>query len=230
MIYSYERSGHDFEVNRMRTHPEALYFHIALKALQDIEQETDEYQIARRVGTAIAFSALTLEAFINQQFGLHPETIEVIREERGMTLTSKWILLPWVLGSGKTFELGAEPFQKFSELVKLRNNIFHFKPTAEVDNSKPHKRFFSDIVKDIELGKSYFNVVEKMIRKLHVLTDCKTEIPAFLSGSEYLNTTRIWIDLNVPVEFAGSGDLDVDADVIRALPDTDTTPGGDQPD
>jgi hypothetical protein len=51
----------------MRPHPEALYFHIARRALDEIEQETDEFQLAQRVGTAIVFSALTLEAFINQQ-------------------------------------------------------------------------------------------------------------------------------------------------------------------
>jgi hypothetical protein len=84
-------------------HPEALYFHIARRALaeieqlQDIEQETRKVQIAIHVGTAIVFSALTLEAFINQQFALHPETIEVIKEEKGMPLTSKWMLLPWLL-------------------------------------------------------------------------------------------------------------------------------------
>ena len=140
-------------------------------------------------------------------------------------------MLPLLLGGVKTFERGREPFQKFSELMALRNNtIFHFNPTNPVDNSKPHKRFFSDLVTDIELGKSYFNVVEKMIRKLHELTDCKTEIPQFLDGIEYLTTKRIWIDLAVPIEFAGSGALNVDAEVMRALPGTDTTPKGDQTD
>lgn len=73
----------------MKPHPEALYFHIALKALAEIEQETDEFQIAMRVGTAIVFSALTLEAFINQQFALHPEPTEVIKDEKGMTPGAK---------------------------------------------------------------------------------------------------------------------------------------------
>jgi hypothetical protein len=130
----------------------------------------------------------------------------------------------------KSFERGREPFQTFSDLVALRNNIFHFKPPADADNSKPHKQSFSSVVTNPELGKSYFDVVEKMIRKLHELTDGKTEIPQFLDGIEYLTTKRIWIDLDVPLSFEGSGGLDVDANVIRALPDTDTTPKGDQPD
>jgi hypothetical protein len=221
------QAGDDFEVNRMRPHPEALYFHIARRALDGIEQETDEFQLAQRVGTAIVFSALTLEAFINQQFGQHPETIEVIKEERGISLPSKWILLPWLLGGGKTFARGAEPFQKFSELVRFRNTIFHFNPTGAVDNSKPHKQFFSSLMKDVELGKSYFNVVEKMIRKLHELTDGKTEIPGFLGGNEYLTT--IWVDIAAPIEFTGSGTLVTDGTVMRAQPDTDTTDLADSP-
>jgi hypothetical protein len=32
----------------MRPHPEALYFHIARRALDEIEQETDEFQLAQR--------------------------------------------------------------------------------------------------------------------------------------------------------------------------------------
>ena len=184
----------------MRPHPEALYFHIARKALDQIENETDEFQRAQRVGTAIVFSALTLEAFINQQFGLNSESRKVIKEEKGVSLKAKWLLLPLLLGGKKTFEPGAEPFQKFSELVALRNTIFHFNPTEFVDvtASKPQKRFFSDLVKDTELAKAYFNVVENMIRKLHELSDSKTELPKFLAGDEYLTT--IWLDIKAPIE------------------------------
>jgi hypothetical protein len=66
-------------------------------------------------------------------------------------------------------------------------------------------------MKDVELGKSYFNVVEKMIRKLHELTDGKTEIPGFLGGNEYLTT--IWVDIAAPIEFTGSGTLESDSNL-----------------
>jgi hypothetical protein len=42
----------------------------------------------------------------------------------------------------------------------------------------------------------------KMIRKLHELTGGKTEVPAFLDGSEYLTT--IWRDFGISVEFGAS--------------------------
>jgi hypothetical protein len=104
----------------MRAHPEALYFHIARRVLDDIEHEKDEFQLAQRVGTAIVFSALTLEAFINQEFGLHQETRKIIEVEKGLTLKAKWLILPLLLQCSPTFMIGEMPFQKFSELVMVR--------------------------------------------------------------------------------------------------------------
>lgn len=132
---------------RMRAHPEALYFHIARRALNNIDQETDEFQVAQRVGISIVFSAITVESFINQEFGLHSETPKIIKEENCLTLKAKWLLLPLLLHCDTTFETGAMPFQKFSELVTLRNTIFHFNPTEPFDpQSKSPSRKFSLIL------------------------------------------------------------------------------------
>ena len=63
--------------------------------------------------------------------------------------------------------------------MTVRNAIFHFNPTnfdpnkAFASQNKPRDRFFSDLVKDIELAKSYFGMVEKMISKLHELTGAR---------------------------------------------------------
>jgi hypothetical protein len=86
------------------------------------------------------------------------------------------------------------PFQKFSELVTLRNTIFHFNPAEHSFDSHPKipsRRFFSELVKDIDLARSYFDVVEKMITKLHELTGGKTELPAFLGGDQYLTSLSV---------------------------------------
>jgi hypothetical protein len=184
----------------MRAHPEALYFHIARRVLDGIEDEKEEFQLAQRVGTAIVFSALTLEAFINQEFGLHPEIQKITKEEKGITLKAKWLLLPLLLHGNKTFETGEMPFQKFSELVTVRNAIFHFNPTDTFDPhpKRPSQMFFSDLIKNVDLAKSYFDVVEAMIKKLHELTGGKTELPYFLSGSEYI--TSFWTDITSPLD------------------------------
>jgi hypothetical protein len=129
-VYLFLKSYLNGNARHMRAHPEALYFHIARRVLDGIDDEGDEFQLGQRVGTAIVFSALTLEAFINQEFGLHSETQKIIREEKGISLKAKWLLLPLLLRSDKTFDTGGPPFQKFNELVTLRNSIFHFNPTT----------------------------------------------------------------------------------------------------
>jgi hypothetical protein len=188
----------------MRAHPEALYFHIARRVLDGIEHEKEEFQLAQRVCTAIVFSALTLEAFINQEFGLHPETQKVIKEEKGISLKAKWLMFPLLLHGDKTFETGEMPFQKFSELVAIRNAIFHFNPTETFDSNprNPRQLFFSELVKRVDLAESYFRIVEAMITKLHELTAGKTELPNFLSGSEYL--TSIWSDIWAGLDAVGA--------------------------
>ena len=128
----------------MRAHPKLCIFHIARRVVDGIENEKDEFQLSQRVATAIVFSALTLEAFINQEFGLHPETHKIIKEEKGITVQAKWLMLPLLLQAGKTFETGEMPFQKFSQLVTIRNAIFHFNPTKGFDlqPKRSSERFF----------------------------------------------------------------------------------------
>lgn len=120
-------------------------------------------------------------------------------EDEKFSLTTKWLMLPLLLGGKTTFDKGKPPFQKFSELTKLRDDLVHFKTHKKIDltDHKSSKQFFSYLVKDFGLARSYFDVVEGMVRKLHELTDHKTEIPAFLNGTEYLTT--IWADFHMSI-------------------------------
>jgi hypothetical protein len=147
----------------VRSHPEASYFHVARNALDSIENETNEFRLAQRIATAIVFSALTLEAFINQQFGLHAETRKFLENEKTISLETKWLLLPLLLQSTKTFDPGKAPFQNFHKLVAIRNSMVHFNPSGTVDwtNRRPNQRFFPDRVKDIKLAMLCFQVVEE---------------------------------------------------------------------
>jgi hypothetical protein len=194
-------------MSQVRAHPEALYFHIARRAIDGIEQEKDEFVLAQRVATVIVFSALTLEAFINQEFALHPETKKLIDDEKGITLPAKWLLLPLLLQSSKTFDRGGAPFQQFAKLVKIRNAIVHFEPGRAFQrnpNPDPAKMFFGDLVKNVSLAQSCFRVIDEMIRKLHELTAGKTEMPKFLSGNEYL--LSISVEHTVAIELLGAED------------------------
>jgi hypothetical protein len=130
-------------------HPEALYYHTAGDALDAAKAESDPFRKAELVSTCMVFSALCLEAYINQAFHNFTETRKVMEHSDRMPLESKWLMLPLLMGASKTFDTGGPPYQTFNELVKTRNNrLVHFKLRSETDTSeKPLKKtYFSELV------------------------------------------------------------------------------------
>src|SRR3990167_4401998 len=116
------------------TFPQAdsLYYHIAKNALEKAQKDTNNFEKAQSVVTAMVFSSLCLEAFINQEYETHTETKEIFEDVERLSLETKWLLLPRLLGTGRTFDTGAEPFQTFKELIKVRNQqLVHFKYDKE---------------------------------------------------------------------------------------------------
>jgi hypothetical protein len=88
---------------------------------------------------SIVFSVLTLEAFLNEmsemmRFPLpdKPKVVSVLAEflqdaERShASLESKFALANWIL-SRKKFDRGIQPYQDFFLLVRVRNDLVHFK-------------------------------------------------------------------------------------------------------
>jgi hypothetical protein len=181
-----------------RDHAEALYYHIAGDAIESAAKETDEFRLAEHVCTAIVFSALTLEAYINQEYATHTET-ETLDVER-MALREKWRSLPLRLGQPQTFNERASPYETFSELITLRNKVLvHFKPGSPPSSAKQQ---FSALVKDLDRAKRYRSCIGDLIRTLNKLTGGKTDVPAFLNGARYL--ARITVSIPGAVEFLAS--------------------------
>ena len=181
-------------------HPEALYFHTAGDVLDAAKVEADPFRKAELISTCVVFSALCLEAYINQAFYNFSETRKVMEDNDRLPLESKWLMLPLLMGSPKTFDTGAQPYQTFNDLVKTRNSRFvHFKPSSERDTSeKPIKTtYFSELVSDISLAEKYWRCVAEMIKELHTLTSSKTELPNFLNGSRY--TSSVWSELRITI-------------------------------
>ena len=177
-----------------KEHAEALYYHIAGDAIECAAKETDEFRLAECVCTAMVFSALTLEAFINQQYASHKETAKF--DLRKFEVREKWKMLPLLLGRSQTFDLGVSPYQTFSELIALRNDsLVHFKPGLP----SPGRQSFAALVKELERARRYFACIGDMIRALNRLTGGKTEVPeGFLNGDRYLAT--ITVDFPMPME------------------------------
>jgi hypothetical protein len=88
------------------------------------------------------FSALTLEAYINQEYTSHRETAKI--DVKQLDVSNKWVMLPLLLGGSKTFKKGEPPFQTFDGLISLRNNLLvHFKggPVGKTTDNTDLRRF-----------------------------------------------------------------------------------------
>lgn len=190
--------------NDHREHAEALYYHIAGDALKQAakggKKGKDEFCLAQYVCASMIFSALTLEAYINQEYTSHRETAKI--DVKQFDVSNKWIMLPLLLGGSKTFKKGECPFQTFDGLISLRNNLLvHFKggPVGKTTD-KQTRQPFSAVVKDFERARIYFNCIAAMIKKLNELTSSQTSVPGFLNGERYLATIVVRTS-SLPIEF-----------------------------
>lgn len=185
----------------MHPHPESLYYHIAFDAVRSARTEPDEFRKKQLIATALVFSALCLEAFINQEFSSHRETAKVIEDDDHLRLESKWLMLPLLLGSKETFEKGKDPYQTFHRLVSIRNQrLVHFKPNKErrLSEQEYAREYFGELVGSTDQADKYVRCVADMIRELNRLTLGKTTIPKFLDGEKYLST--VWASATIPYE------------------------------
>jgi hypothetical protein len=137
-------------------------FSIAINAARSIEAplRTGGQEPAL---VSIVFSAVSLEAFMNEITGAAQDTLhdppdlnppqlaifaEVMAdaEDSHARLESKFTLAKWILG-GARLERGAAQYQDFTLLMQLRNDIVHFKANDAFDQSASpeeiHKRLFS---------------------------------------------------------------------------------------
>ena len=179
-------------------HPESLYYHIAGDSLASAENETDRFRKMQYIATSLVFSALCLEIFINDAFHQQAMTNSALTDFERLPLKEKWLLLPLISGASKTFDIGSEPFQTFSALIKLRNNrLVHFKPRDEIDTGeKPlKKRNLNEIFCDMGLAKKHYENIAMMIAELNRLTNGKTALPGFLTGSKYI--ASVWKTLTL---------------------------------
>jgi hypothetical protein len=178
-----------------------LYYHTAGDAMAEAKKEIDNFEKAERISTCMVFSALCLEAYINETFHKFLETRKIIENDNTMSCETKWLMLPLLLGAKNTFSKDKEPFQTFKELLKTRNQrLVHCKPHSETETTeKPLKSiFFSELVTNVSLAEKYWKCVSEMIFELNRLTS-KTEIPAFIKGDRYLSTVSVECELKFDI-------------------------------
>jgi hypothetical protein len=107
---------------------------------------------------SVVFSVLTLEAFLNElaEFAYDtyirkPEVVDVLAEflidaERSnASLETKLTVGNWIL-TGTRLKRGEQPFQDFALLVRLRNDLVHFKANTRFEDGVPKGKIHANLV------------------------------------------------------------------------------------
>src|ERR1700722_12335572 len=138
-----------------------VLFGVALAAARSIKASPrDGGQQAALV--SIVFSVVALEAFFNEATelaldskkyppNLEPQSVSVFAEvmsdaERShATLESKFTLANRIL-AGKKLDTGAQPYQDFALLMRLRNDLVHFKASDGFDQNESPEQIHKDLI------------------------------------------------------------------------------------
>ena len=92
---------------------------------------TDDNNFSRYALDAIILSVAALEAFLNEA-ALNPVALGIRRADAALQaleeleIRRKYVLVPLVLW-GTTFQCSRQPFQDFDCLVRVRNDLIHYK-------------------------------------------------------------------------------------------------------
>jgi len=142
--------------------------------------------LMEHAATVHILSAAALEAHVNAQAdsliggGKVPNGRKLLEHFDRLPLDGKWLLLPRFLGK-QGFDPGAQPFQGFAELVKLRNALVHYKLKKEDWKSLELPDFIEDLGLNLASAESSLKAVKGMIESL--ATQLGQETPDWLRVS-----------------------------------------------
>lgn len=119
-------------------------FATAKDACERASQSSQANSLVKDALVSIAFSAMTLEAYLSQAVFVSEKWrdrdpkieafIQVIGEmddrDIGASMKAKYFMAYTIVGD-KPMDRGAEPFQGFDLLVDLRNHLIHLKPDTQ---------------------------------------------------------------------------------------------------
>jgi hypothetical protein len=175
---------------RIQSHVEPLFYRRALEFLKEtkeiVENRTRDKAEAISIvdeiessAACIVFCALCLETYINLVGEEYCQKVWSDTYARA-NLATKWISIPYVLGSPDCFELNSKPYSDFIKVVKWRNQIVHpevkFKKTQPIQDQKQASRIYSICnLKNAELA---VETTRAMIVRLSNKTPIK--IPSWL--------------------------------------------------
>ena len=134
----------------------------------------------------ILFAATALEALINEVADLactasleDPPSVKAFGDlmkeidKSRVSIEGKYLLAKWVL-SGQAYDKGAQPYQDFTMLIKLRNAVAHVKAFEDV-------RFEEETGISIQLPKPVRNLEAKNILAVHDVPEDLKHVPMSVS-------------------------------------------------
>jgi hypothetical protein len=92
-------------------------------------------QLLESVATVHVFCAATLEAHINCR-GLDMLQGRMYEAFQKISLDGKWLMFPKLVGA-VGFDPGQQPFQNFSNLIRIRNGLVHHKSASDKASFAP---------------------------------------------------------------------------------------------
>jgi len=149
---------------------------------------------------SIVFSVVALEAFLNEatekalsvlsskhSSSFEPNVVSVFAEfmadaeKSRASLESKFILGNWIL-TGNKFDRGAPPYQDFWLLLRLRNDLVHFKPNEPFEQGSTPEEIHKNLIgrfsgKNIladNFGQSVMSWTETVQTKAVAVWSCET--------------------------------------------------------
>jgi predicted transcriptional regulator len=156
-----------------------MLFKVACDSADSIQAPPRQSEQAPAL-VSIVFSVLTLEAFLNEMSEMmifplpeKPTVVTVLAEflqdaERShASLESKFALANWIL-SKKKFDRGVQPYQDFCLLVRLRNDLVHFRVNdvfEEEDYPEELKNDAGFKNEAVQLGNTHQNLINRFSGK-----------------------------------------------------------------
>lgn len=147
----------------------ALYSKIEPLAIQ---MESIEYDVGAAYGpflqhlaTVHVFAAAALEAHVNirAQELLAGRVFDLFDR---LSLDAKWLFLPRLRGLAG-FDPGAQPFQGFDRLIRIRNKLVHYRVQREPwRGSAVPPQFLADLGLSLEAGEGSLTTLREMAKEL----------------------------------------------------------------
>lgn len=125
--------------------------------------------IGQHALVVIIFSALTLEAYVNNYAISRLSRNSLTNYLDKLDLLSKWIVIPRII-TGEQLEPGSKPVQDLSWLITLRNKLVHYKSRKiGIDEIKESDFFWEyDAEKAIKMVKNIVLRLKKIDKKVDI--------------------------------------------------------------